>query len=86
MAADSNYPAGLIAGGSIGIDTRKRVNSPGSDSTVIVPPRRATISFDIESPNPVPLSEGLVVKNGLKILPTRSAGIPAPLSQTEILA
>ena len=48
----------------------------------IVPPWRSTIVFATLSPNPVPLPAGLVVKNGSKMRPTWSGGMPAPSSRT----
>ena len=45
---------------------RTRVPRPGALSTVMSPPWRSTIFFTMDMPSPVP--EGLVVKNGRKIL------------------
>ncbi len=37
----------------------------------------------VASPSPVPLSLGLVVKNGSKIRDTTSGGMPVPVSLTD---
>jgi hypothetical protein len=44
------------------------------------PERSATIAWHIESPRPVPLPIGFVVKNGSKTLARTSRDIPTPLS------
>ena len=54
--------------------------APSSTPTSMRPSCASTIFRTIASPSPEPC--GLVVKNGLKILSTTSAGIPGPLSVT----
>ena len=61
-----------------------RVPLPGLLSTSIAPPTLSRILCTVESPRPVPLPFGLVVKNGSKIRSRTSVGIPLPLSSTII--
>ena len=48
------------------------------------PPWLWTIPSEVESPRPVPLPMSLVVKKGSKILSRTCAGMPDPVSATEI--
>src|SRR5271155_4721621 len=62
--------------------TSNRVLSPGPASTQTPPPLCFTTPYTVANPNPVPLPNSLVVKNGSKILSFVSASIPCPLSST----
>src|SRR5919197_3847847 len=63
-----------------GSRTRNRV-SPGADSTDRSPwCLLTTMRHEMSRPSPVPCPAGLVVKNGSKIRPTTSSGMPGPVS------
>src|ERR1700676_734791 len=51
----------------------------GGLATFTCPPCSRTIPNTIANPRPVPTPAGLVVKNGSKIRPKVSAGMPGPL-------
>ena len=59
---------------------------PGSLSTARRPPPSSTMAFREESPRPVPLPGGLVVKKGSKIRSRVSGAMPTPVSTTSIMA
>src|SRR3954447_9243778 len=68
------------SGSCTGRITRNRV-SPGRDSTLMSPwCLFTTIRQEMSRPRPVPSPTALVVKNGSKIRPTTSGGIPGPVS------
>jgi len=46
------------------------------------PPCSFTIPWQMDSPSPVPSPSPFVVKNGSKMRPAISSGIPGPLSVT----
>ncbi|MYD89425.1 MAG: metal ABC transporter permease [Caldilineaceae bacterium SB0662_bin_9] len=73
-------PAAVPAGWTRGSRTVISVNSPGSDSTSMVPPWPRTMSLERARPRPVPSLVGFVVKKGLKIFSFTSSGMPVPLS------
>ena len=58
------------------------VPTPGTLATVMCPSVCFTIPYTVESPSPVPLPLGFVVKNGSKICGSASASIPHPVSST----
>ena len=58
------------------------VPRPSALSTRIAPSFWRTMPNTVESPRPVPLPSGLVVKNGSKICACVSASIPDPVSET----
>src|SRR5262245_29784589 len=61
-----------------GSEMRTRVPRPGELSMVMSPPCRSTIFLTMAMPSPVP--DGLVVKNGRKILSRSPGAMPTPLS------
>src|SRR4051794_35199362 len=64
----------------MGRRTRNRV-SPGADSTAMSPwCLFTTIRHEMSRPKPVPSPTGFVVKNGSKMRPTTSSGMPGPVS------
>src|SRR5208282_1161194 len=71
-------------GRSTGNSMRKREPFPSALLTSILPPCDCTIPLASDNPRPVPSLR--VVKNGLKILGSASAGIPFPVSNTSTIA
>ena len=66
---------------------RREQPSPGSLSTVIVPPCLSTTSERaMANPWPVPFPTSLVVKNGSKIFDRIDSGMPPPVSAIRISA
>jgi hypothetical protein len=57
---------------------------PMSLETLMKPPWLWMIPSEVESPRPVPLPMSLVVKKGSKILSRIFAGMPVPVSLTEM--
>ncbi|MEQ1833810.1 MAG: VOC family protein, partial [Candidatus Eisenbacteria bacterium] len=70
----------------VGILSGKRivnvVPEPGAVSHSSEPPARFRMFWHTQSPRPVPLPTGLVVKNGSKIRARTSGVMPAPVSRT----
>src|SRR5262245_47169382 len=50
----------------------------------MVPPCSSMIFFTTVKPKPVPLPDGLVVKNGSKTFESFSSGMPVPVSSTSV--
>ena len=75
--------AAAIAGG---IATRNTAPRSGSLVNPSSPPSARTIPRLIESPSPVPLPIGLVVKNGSNNRPWISRAIPRPVSAISMIA
>ena len=76
------HALGLSVDSRNGRNTRNTLPSPGSLSTVIVPPCSSTIFETIARPRPTPSI--LVVKNGLKMLSRFLGSMPEPRSITAI--
>ncbi len=64
----------------------KVVPRPGSLVTATSPPDCLANPNTWDRPRPVPLPTSLVVKNGSKMRATTSAGMPAPMSESETAA
>ena len=80
-AASSAWRA--VAGGvTSGSSIRNVVPPPGPIATEMLPPCSSMMPRQSDSPRPVPSPGAFVVKNGSKILPWISGGMPGPVSAT----
>ena len=82
--AGTGAVAGALA--AAGKQRRKVVPLPSAVSMLMPPPDWVTMPYTVDKPRPVPLSFGLVVKNGSKRWAATPSLMPVPVSATVSLA